>query len=283
MKKIKKEQKKISTATLYPFLLITFGLTWGLALLLVLFYDQMTAIFGEVRPSNPIYILAVYAPAFAAISLVSRYYGIKGLVSYFKRLTLWRMSISWWLFMVLATPAIFYLAAALTGTISDPFPFSPWYDVIPALLFMLVLGPVEEFGWRGFALPLLQRRFNPFQASLIIGIIWGIWHLPAFVIGGTPHSEWVFAQFFIAAVAISIIMTAMFNASRGSILTVALFHFQLNNPIWPDAQPWDAVLFCSAAIVVLILNRKTMFKQNTAITTIFHPQDDMILRDKVYE
>jgi len=58
------------------------------------------------------------------------------------------------------------------GTINDPFPFSPWYLTLPALIQSLLLGPVgEEFGWRGLALPLLQRRFAPFWASLILGII----------------------------------------------------------------------------------------------------------------
>ena len=167
-----------------------------------------------------------------------------------------------------------YLASAITGTIADPFPYSPWHTVIPALLFMLVLGPVEEFGWRGLALPLLQRRFTQFWASVILGIIWGIWHLPAFLIGGTPQSEWVFLPFFIAAIALSIIMTAIFNASKGSILTAALFHFQLNNPVFPDAQPWDTILFSIVAVVIVIFKRKTMFSRDNAVTTVLYPGDE---------
>lgn len=174
---------------IFPFILISFGLTWGIASLLIFFHDPVVAIFGEISPSNLLYILAVYAPAIAAFILIWRYYGLSGLGSYLRRLTLWRMPLAWWLFLVFGTPALFYLASAITGTIADPFPFNPWYTVMPALLLMLVLGPVEEFGWRGLALPLLQRRFTPFGASLIIGIIWGMWHLPAFLIGGTPHSH----------------------------------------------------------------------------------------------
>jgi uncharacterized protein len=267
-------QPTMKLKAIFPFLLITFGLTWGIASLLIFFYDQVVVIFGEVGPSNPLYILAVYAPAFAAFMLVWRHYGLSGLGSYLRRLTLWRMPLSWWLFLIIGTPALFYLASAITGTITDPFAYDPWHTVLPALLLMLVLGPVEEFGWRGLALPLLQRRFTPFGASVIIGIIWGIWHLPAFLIGGTPHSEWVFLPFFIAAIALSIIMTSMFNASKGSILTVALLHFQLNNPIWPDAQPWDTVLFGLAALIIVILNRKTMFSHDSAVTTILYPGDE---------
>ncbi len=266
--------RDISVAILGQFLALTFGLTWGLAVLVFLFTDQIVAIFGEIGYTNPLYILAVYAPAVAAVTLIWRYYGIRGLGSYFRRLTLWRMPLAWWLFLLFGIPGLFYLAAVIAGTIADPFPYIPWYTVLPALLFMLFLGPIEEFGWRGLALPLLQRRLAPLWAGLIVGIIWGVWHLPAFFIGGTPHSEWVFAQFFISAMAISVIMTAMFNAARGSILTAALFHFQLNNPIWPDAQPWDMIVFSIAAVIAVLLNLKKMFVCTDAVSEFLMPDEE---------
>jgi hypothetical protein len=58
-------------------------------------------------------------------------------------------------------PAVFYAGAAVTGHASGPFPFDPWYTVLPALLAMFLIGPIEGFGCRGVALPLLQRRFPP--------------------------------------------------------------------------------------------------------------------------
>lgn len=265
--------RTMSVVTILPFLVLTFGITWGLALLIVLFPQQIVDIFGEINYSNPLYIVAVYAPAIAAIVLILHYYGMRGFVSFLRRITLWRMSFSWWIFIVLGVPALFYLAAAFSGNIGDPFPFVPWYSVLPAALFMLVLGPVEEFGWRGLALSLLQRRFAPLWSGLIIGIVWGLWHLPSFFIGETPHSEWVFAQFFVGTMALSVIMTAMFNASKGSILTVALLHFQLNNPIWPDGQPWDMVVFSVAAVVIVLFNRRSMLSSSHAVTSIFMPEE----------
>jgi membrane protease YdiL (CAAX protease family) len=115
-----------------------------------------------------LFILAVYAPGFAGVFLVWRHYGLKGLGSYFRRLTLWRMSVAWWVFLAIGIPVVFYLGAAIKGTIADPFPFSPWHDVVPALAIALLIGPIEEFGWRGVALPLLQRRFAPLWAGLIL-------------------------------------------------------------------------------------------------------------------
>jgi uncharacterized protein len=69
-------------------------------------------------------------------------------------------------------------------------------------------------------------------------------------------------------VAISVIVTPMFNQSRGSILLPALFHFQLINPLWPDAQPHDTYLFVVAAVLVVFFNRNTMFTREGAVTEV---------------
>lgn len=267
-----KTPSSMTVKTLVPFLALAFGLTWGIAALLILFTDQIVAIFGEISMSNPLFILAVYSPGFAGVFLVWRHYGFRGLGSFFRRLTLWRASRLWWLFLILGTPVIFYAGAAVKGTISDPFPFSPWYQVLPALAIALFLGPIEEFGWRGLALPLLQRRFTPFWAGLILGIIWAVWHIPAFLMSGTPQSAWSFAPYFAGVVAISVILTPLFNDSRGSLLIAVLYHFQMMNPIWPDAQPWDNLLFATAAVIIVWLNRRTMFQRGSGVTDILMPE-----------
>lgn len=254
------------------FLLIAFGLTWGIATIFILFTDQVTATFGEMGLRNPLFILAVYSPGIAGIFMVWRTYGLSGLGRFFRRLTLWRMSVWWWLFLIVGVPAFMYIGAAIKGSFGEPFPFFPWHQVFPALALALFLGPVEEFGWRGFALPLLQRRFAPLWAGLIIGVIWMIWHLPAFVIGGTPQSAWSFLPYFVGGVAVSIIFTAMFNDSRGSLLIAALLHFQLNNPIWPDAQPWDNLLIAIIAIIVVWLNQHMMLRRDAGVTDILIPK-----------
>lgn len=258
--------------TLAPFLALTFGLTWGIGALAILFYDQIVAIFGEVGYTNPLFILAVYSPGFAGVFLVWRHYGLKGLGSFFRRLTLWRAPLLWWLFLILGIPLIFYAGAAVKGSIGDPFPFSPWHQVLPALALALFIGPIEEFGWRGLALPLLQRRFAPFWAGLILGGIWAPWHIPAFLFSGTPQSAWSFGPYFAGVVAISVILTPLFNAARGSLLVAALFHFQMNNPLWPDAQPWDTLFFIVAAVFIVLLNRRKMFQRGDGVTEVLMPE-----------
>ena len=63
-------------------------------------------------------------------------------------------------------------------------------------------------------------------------------------------------------------MTALFNASRGSILLAAVMHFQLINPIWPDAQPYDTLFFLAAAVVIVWFNREVMLTGANAVTEV---------------
>jgi membrane protease YdiL (CAAX protease family) len=252
-----------------PYLLITFGLAWGVLVLYLLAPGGVTRALGEISARHPLFILAVYAPAIAAIAVVTRTTGFSGLRRFLSRLSLWRCSPYWYGFLLVGIGAIYVTGAWLKGTLfTAPWPFTGLGPLLAAMAFMLVLGPVEEIGWRGVALPILQRRFVPLVASLILGVVWGVWHLPAFFLSGTPQGAWGFTPFLIGAVATSVIVTPLFNASGGSVLLAALFHFQLNNPIWPDAQPHDTIVFIAAALAIVALNRTTMFSRASAVTRV---------------
>jgi hypothetical protein len=86
----------MTVRSLFPFLALTFGLTWGIAALLILFPDQISVIFGEIGLTNPLIILAVYSPGIAGVFLVWWHYRLKGLGSFFRRLTLWRAQVFRW-------------------------------------------------------------------------------------------------------------------------------------------------------------------------------------------
>jgi membrane protease YdiL (CAAX protease family) len=268
MNAVSKPQPSFTTRTLIPFLALAFGLTWGLAALLILFPDQIIAIFGEPGMTNPLVILAVYAPGIAGVLLVAWRYGLQGLARFFRRLALWRAPVRWWLFLILGIPAVVYTGAAIKGALGDPFPFASWSGLLGALALALFLGPLEEFGWRGLALPLLQRRFAPFWAGLILGVIWALWHIPSFLISGMPQTAWAAGPYFAGIVAISVILTPFFNASRGSLLVAVLYHFQMMNPIFPDAQPWDNILWIAVAVLVVWFNRHTMFDRESGVTEV---------------
>jgi len=263
------DRAQVPLNALVPFLLVAFGLAWGILALFIFLPDKMTTLFGELTGQHPLFFLAVYAPAIAAFSIVTYYSGALGLRRYLARLLLWRCSRAWYAFLIIGIPLLFFSGAALKGNLfAEPFPFSSFQALVVALLFMAIKGPVEEFGWRGLALPLLQRKLAPIWAGLILGVIWGLWHFPAFLLGGTPQSAWSFTPFFVGSVAVSVIVTQLFNASRGSILLPALFHFQLINPIWPDAQPYDTLFFVAAALLVVWFNRNAMFSREWVVREV---------------
>lgn len=245
---------------LAPFLLITFGLTWGLAALLALFPEPVEALFGPLSLTNPLFVLAVYAPGIAAIFLVLVDSGISGLLRFMKRMLLWRVSVGWYLLIGIGVPLAMILAAALSGGLEDwVFPFPSAAAAVAALATAMMIGPMEEFGWRGLMLPLLQQRFAPIHAGLILGVVWGLWHVPAFLLSGTPQSGWDFLPYFVGLMSVAMIMTVIFNATSGSLLLAVLMHFQVNNPLWPDAQPLDSLFFLGLACLLVWLKRRQVF------------------------
>ncbi len=247
------------------FFAMTFALTWGIASLFMFAPDLV----GQAGLSNPFFILAVWAPAFAGIFVVWRRLGVSGLRGFFERLTMLRMPIWGWLFIFVGMPVIVYAGAILGGTAGDAPVFSPGYTVIGALAGSFFLaGTVEEIGWRGVALPLLQRRFTPLVAGLVLGFVWALWHLPAFALSGTVQSAWALGPYVVGLLSLSVIMTWLFNVSRGSILVAWIFHFQAMNPIFPDSLPWDSLFYALAAVIVVILNRRSMLTKAESFVSL---------------
>lgn len=260
---------RVPFRAMIPFLLISFGLAWGIVGLYILLPIQMEAVFGQITGNHPLFFLAVYAPAIAAFILVAHSSGLKGLRRFLGRALLWRCSSAWYAFLLIGVPLIFVGGSALKGNLfTEPFPFASIQAMSVALALAAIKGPIEEFGWRGFALPILQRKFAPIWAGMIIGVIWGLWHTPAFLLSGTQQSEWSFTAFFVGCLAISVIATALFNRSGGSILLPALFHFSLMNPIFPDAQPYDTWLLIAVAVVIVWRNQKVMFTREGAVVEV---------------
>jgi len=285
-KKINSTDQSISFSTIIPYLLITFGITWGIIALYIFLPDQTVSLFGQITGNHPLFFLATYSPAIAALGIILMKVRWNGTKRFLGRMLLWRAPAPWYLFILLGVPAMFYLGAMYKGlTLSELFPVSSLGVYLVSLLLFAIKGPVEEIGWRGYALPMLQRKMSPFFAAIIVGIVWGFWHLPAFFLSGVPQSAWSFMPFFVGTIALSIFATGLFNASRGSILLPALLHLQLINPLWPDAQPYDTVVVVIAASIILWLNRKTFFRKGDGVTTIIPDTEAELtqLRETGYE
>lgn len=259
----------LPVSSLAGFLIITFGIAWGLLGLYLVLPAGVTARFGEISATHPGFILAVWAPAIAAFVIVTWHGGWRGLRAFLSRLGLWRCPVAWYAYLLVGMPLVFYAGAAIKGAgLFEPFAGQDLASMLAVMAFMLVLGPVEEFGWRGLALPLLQRRLSPLSAALLLGVVWGVWHLPAFWLSGTPQSGWGFTPFLVGSICLSVIVTPLFNAAGGSILLAVLYHFQANNPLWPDAQPYDSVILVLVAAVVVWLNRETMLVRGAGSTVV---------------
>ena len=106
-------------------------------------------------------------------------------------------------------------------------------SVVPKIIMLTIFAGIgEEFGWRGFALPRLQARYNALVSSLIIGLLWGIWHIPLFFIEGTAQSKWQLQAGLIAAILVYVVFcmawsiqyTWVFNNTKGSVLLAAVMH-----------------------------------------------------------
>jgi Type II CAAX prenyl endopeptidase Rce1-like len=99
-------------------------------------------------------------------------------------------------------------------------------SVLDFIVFVLVVG--EELGWRGYALPLLLEKRSALMASLILGVLWGLWHLPTFLVPGTPQYGLPLPAFMLLTIEYSILMTWVYLHTKGSVLIATLFHGAIN-------------------------------------------------------
>ncbi|QEF95173.1 CPBP family intramembrane metalloprotease [Methanothermobacter sp. KEPCO-1] len=176
-------------------------------------------------PYNP----AAFGPTLAAIILTYRYGGRDELVAFLRRGIKRDFPRIWWAIILLLFPVITALALYLGVLWGDPQPFLYWTSnpLLVPIVFLYIFflgGPLqEEFGWRGYALPRLQERYAPIYAAIMVGIIWGLWHIPLFFIQGSIQSQVPFWSFMILIISASVIYTWVYN-STGSILAAMIIH-----------------------------------------------------------
>ena len=103
----------------------------------------------------------------------------------------------------------------------------PWFYPVAVVVVFFVGGGQEELGWRGFAQPTLQGRFSAGTASLVVGIVWVLWHVPLFFAPGSPQGNLPFAPYVVAILASSVVLAWLYNAS-GSVLVPMLYHGGIN-------------------------------------------------------
>lgn len=192
----------------------------------VLAYAFTWWVYPLLRFSPLIGLLGLFGPALAAIVVTAVTDGRAGVSALLSRTVHWRVPIPWYL-VAIGLPALLALLAACLAVWFGPAVLRVGQlTVLDFVLVVLVVG--EELGWRGYALPKLLQRLSPLVASVVLGLLWGLWHLPTFVIPGTPQYQHPFAAFVLLTTAYSILLTWLFLHTRGSVLLATLFHGSIN-------------------------------------------------------
>jgi uncharacterized protein len=190
--------------------------------------------------------------------------GAAGVRRLLKSCVRWRVGVRWYVLALVVVPALILVALLVPpGGVSgfrEPVPLLV-LSYVPALaIILLVGGPLaEEPGWRGFALPRLQRRLGPLAGSVVLGMLWGLWHLPLFIFvpgyngaGTGPVGIAVpFAVFVGGETGLAVIFTWLFNNARGSVLLTLLLHASANTATGVALPTQRGFASLSLAYVVL--------------------------------
>jgi membrane protease YdiL (CAAX protease family) len=142
-------------------------------------------------------------------------------------------------------------------------------SILPVFLITITAGPMgEELGWRGYALGILQKQYSPFLAALILGLVWGFWHLPLWLLSGFSGTDLLIyiVTFLVGIVSTSILITYFYNKSKNVLIAIWI-HFWFNfllKLVIIDILPlllYTSIGYLLIAIVLIILNSKTMLKK----------------------
>lgn len=175
-----------------------------------------------------------WSPNFAAMIVLWATSGFAGICDLFRKFFVWRVGLKWWLFALLLPIFIVFMAVGMHILSGGKFDFS-MFVYFPMVLFLRSIfslstgGIGEEAGWRGFALPRLQKRFSPLASSIIIGFIWGFWHASYGIIRGWNPGYIV--CFMLSVICLSIFLTWLYNRTQESLLIVAAAHNMINTII----------------------------------------------------
>lgn len=211
---------------LATFFVLAYAISWLLWLPLVVFGDDSPSGLGFVLS-----LLGSLVPSAVAIGLVAERHGKAGVRTLLRRLLMWRVGVGWWLAVVLLSAlALGAVGLSVLFGGDDPNVAVTVPGTVVLFLFFIFPGSAggEELGWRGYALPHLQARRSALGASIVLGVAWGVWHLPLYLTGADFRPLSLFAPWVILAVAVSIIYTWMYNGTGGSLLIVVLFHAASN-------------------------------------------------------
>jgi membrane protease YdiL (CAAX protease family) len=225
------------------------------------------------------FVLATFGPCVAGIIMINLMEGRAGLSSLRERVRQWRVGWKWLLFIFAGIPALVMLGIVIQpGALAGFLGVSALVVVRYPLYYFGVWfgggGLNEEVGWRGFALPRMQPRYGPLWGTLFLGVVHCFWHLEEFLTpaqGGGPGTGWApflinLPIFLLEVLGFSIMMTWIFNHTRGSLFAAISAHASVDTPqlalipLFPAVGALGLKLgfgigLCIPALLILILTR----------------------------
>jgi membrane protease YdiL (CAAX protease family) len=256
---------------LVTFFALTFALSWTFEIPLVVLGDGIAGTRGLV-----LNILAANVPSALAIVLTVMVLGRRSLRKLLGRLLIWRVDPLWYL-VVLGPAALAGGMVALNALLEGPAMGlgMPLLGAAAFLAFSVFPGSAlgEEIGWRGYALPRLQTGRSALGASLILGVIWGFYHLPLYFTGQAGRPLGLFPLFVVSTIALSVIITWVYNGTGGSLLLVVLLHATYNLPLTLLIAPlgsrvtvpfllYVGLLVVAAIVVVIVAGPKHLSRKH---------------------
>jgi membrane protease YdiL (CAAX protease family) len=181
--------------------------------------------------------------------------------------------LKWLLLSVAGFPVLASLAILTTSNFDSSSIQLRTTQLLPQIVVILLIALGEEYGWRGYLLPRLMKRFNVFYSAIILGVIWGLWHFPAYLIGtGTPE-EMSFTLFLLWVVLGTLFISWIYYYTR-SVLTSILAHISANAAfnylnILPEFTGstntfWWFIIYTSLLIVIVYyINRNDLMTNST--------------------
>jgi membrane protease YdiL (CAAX protease family) len=217
-----------SKRAIFVFIALAFVWSWGVGFAAT-----------QVKAYSPglnvaLMILAGFGPSLAGIAVVAIFSNRAGLRVWAGRCLDWRVGWRWFVLAFLAPPALMLCALAVHAALTGEFPALPASGHIPLAianfgLVLLIGGPLgEEFGWRGYLMPAIAAKLNWRAASLLIGAVWGVWHLPLFYMADTAQSLMPIPVFMLNILAGSVLFGWLFERTLGSVLPALVLHTSLN-------------------------------------------------------
>lgn len=239
------------------FLVLTVASAWFLWTLVIRanYSHAPSAVPPVLALGGPVFLLGVFAPGLFAVALVAWDEGRAAVGLLLGRVVRWRVDLRLYAFALLLMPLTKLGVAVLYRALTGAWP--RWGETNPVLLvaatILSTLGQAgEEVGWRGYLLPRLTERTGLAWASLIVGVVWAVWHLPLFFAPGADTYHQSFPSFALQLTAYSIALAWLYWRTEGSLLLTMFMHSAFNNTkdIVPSGGvPGDTVLTLDATLV----------------------------------